>query len=223
MAEGQAGGAVSVATTAGAAAASANGDAFARAHVRLLADSRIQFALPPAPRPNTPEWLKALAHFLHSSWPVLKVLTWITLGGIGLFILYMVVSQFVDLRWPWRRAADEATPEEPEWRPDAAPVRALLEEADALAAAGRYAEAARLILLRSVEDIMKRRPGLVRPATTSRDLAATPEIPTAARPAFASIAHVVEISLFADRGATAEAWHRARKAYADFALAGNWR
>ena len=197
-------------------------DAFARAHVRLLADSRIQFALPPAPRPHTPAWLKALADWLHHAWPVLKVLTWITLGGIALFILYMIVSQFVDLRWPWRRTADP-TPEESDWRPDAAPARALLEEADALAAAGRYAEAARLILLRSVEDIVKRRPGLVRPATTSRDLAATPEIPPTARPAFASIADVVEISLFADRGATADAWHRARAAYADFALAGNWR
>ncbi|WP_281044034.1 DUF4129 domain-containing protein [Sphingomonas oryzagri] len=198
------------------------GDAFAKAHAHLLADSRIQFALPQAPKPHTPEWMRALAQWLHHAWPVLKVLTWITLGGIGLFILYMIVSQFVDLRWPWRRTTEEVA-EEPEWRPDAAPARALLEEADALAAAGRYAEAARLILLRSVEDIMKRRPGLVRPATTSRDLAATPEIPPSARPAFASIANVVEISLFADRGATAEAWTRARGAYADFALAGNWR
>jgi hypothetical protein len=190
--------------------------------VRLLADSRIQFALPQAPKPHVPAWLEALSRWLRDSWPVLKVLTWITLGGVALFILYMIVSQFVDLRWPWRRATEEA-PDEPEWRPDAAPVRALLEEADALAAAGRYAEAARLILLRSVEDIMKRRPGLVRPATTSRDLAETPEIPATARPAFASIANVVEISLFADRGATAEAWTRARNAYADFALTGNWR
>jgi hypothetical protein len=211
-----------VAAAAGAGTASAGADAFARAHVRLLADSRIQFALPQAPRPHTPAWLEAIARWIGDAWPVMKVLTWIVLGAIALFILYMILSQFVDLRWPWRRTTEEA-PEEPEWRPDAAPVRALLEEADALAAAGRYAEAARLILLRSVEDIMKRRPGLVRPATTSRDLAATPEIPPSARPAFASIADVVEISLFADRGATAEAWHRARGAYADFALAGNWR
>ena len=209
-------------TAAGPGATSAGADAFARAHVRLLADSRIQFALPQAPKPHVPAWLEALARWLRDSWPVLKVLTWVVLGAIALFILYMIVSQFVDVRWPWRRR-DEGMPEEPEWRPDAAPVRALLVEADALAAAGRYAEAARLILLRSVDDIMKRRPGLVRPATTSRDLAETPEIPAAARPAFASIASVVEISLFADRGATAEAWTRARSAYADFALAGNWR
>lgn len=70
---------------------------------------------------------------------------------------------------------------------------------------------------------MRRRPGLVRPATTGRDLAATPELPAVARPAFAAIAQVVETSLFAGRAATADAWHRARGAYADFALAGNWR
>jgi hypothetical protein len=209
-------------TTGGGRAGTAGGDAFARAHAHLLADSRIQFALPEAPTPHTPEWMRALGRWIEHAWPVLRVLTWVVLAAIGLFILYMIVSQFVDLRWPWRRTEEEMSPE-PEWRPDAAPARALLEEADALAAAGRYAEAARLILRRSVEDIMRRRPGLVRPATTSRDLAATPEIPSAARPAFASIADVVEISLFADRGATADAWQKARSAYADFALAGNWR
>jgi hypothetical protein len=191
--------------------------------VRLLADPRIQFALPPAPRPHTPPWLTAMLHWLHASWPVLRVLIWVVLAAIGLFILYMVASQFVDLGRLWRRRRSDAAPDEPEWRPEAAPARALLDEADALAAAGRYAEAARLILLRSVDDVMRRRPGLVRPATTSRDLAETREIPARARPAFASIAEVVEISLFADRGATAEAWTRARNAYADFALAGNWQ
>ncbi len=198
------------------------GDAFAHAHAHLLADTRIQFALPPAPTPHTPHWLEVIAHWLRAAWPVLRILTWLALAGIALFILVMIVSQFIDIRWPWRRATAVAAAE-PDWQPDAAPVRALLAEADALAAVGRYAEAARLILQRSVEDIMKRRPGLVRPATTSRDLARTPEIPTDARPAFGAIADVVEISLFANRGATADAWQRARNAYADFALAGNWR
>ena len=206
----------------GSGAAGAGRDAFAKAHAHVLADSRIQFALPPAPVPHTPHWLEVLVHWLRHAWPVLRVLTWVVLGAIALFILYMIASQFIDFRWPWKRTTEDMEPER-EWRPDAAPVRALLAEADALAAAGRYAEAARLILLRSVEDIMKRRPGLVRPATTSRDLAATPEIPSAARPAFGAIAGVVETSLFADRGATADAWHKARDAYADFALAGNWR
>lgn len=210
-------------STSGAAAADVGRQAFARAHVRVLADPQIQFALPAAPEPYTPHWMIVLARWLGEAWPVLRVLIWLVLAGLAVFILYMIVSQFVDVRWPWRRRGETAADGEPEWRPDAAPVRALLAEADALAAAGRYAEAARLILQRSVEDIMKRRPGLVRPATTSRDLAATPEIPAAARPAFAAIAGVVEASLFADRGATAEAWHQARGAYADFALAGNWR
>ncbi|WBO24046.1 hypothetical protein [Sphingomonas abietis] len=207
----------------GSGAANAGRHAFANAHAHVLADSRIQFALPPAPRPRTPHWLEVLAYWIRHAWPLLRVLTWVVLAGLALFILYMIVSQFIDIRWPWRGSPAETATAEPEWQPDAAPARALLAEADALAAAGRYAEAARLILLRSVEDITRKRPGLVRADTTSRDLVATPEIPAAARPAFGAIAEVVEISLFADRGATADAWYRARDAYADFALAGNWR
>jgi hypothetical protein len=67
------------------------------------------------------------------------------------------------------------------WRPDAAVARVLLADADALAAKGRYAEAAHLLLRRSVQDIEGSRPRLVRPALTSRDIAAHPGLPDAAR------------------------------------------
>lgn len=203
----------------------AGGDAFAAAHARVLADPSIQFALPRAPIPHVPAWLRALAHALKAAWPTIKIGVWIALALVALALLWLIAQRLFGLRWPWRRAEAEETDDEAvaEWRPEAAPTRALLAEADRLAAEGRYAEAARLVLHRSVEDVARKRPGIVRPATTSRDLAATPEIPIAARPAFAAIAEVVERSLFADRGATAEAWARARAAYADFALAGNWR
>lgn len=200
------------------------GDAFARAHARVLADPSIQFALPTVPRPHPPAWVEALIRLIREAWPVLRVLVWVGLGVIALAILLQISRRLLGIRLPWRKgAADDASDAEPEWRPDGAPTRALLAEADRLAAQGRYAEAARLILHRSVEDIAARRPGLVRPATTSRDLAATPGLPAAARPAFAAISGVVETSLFADRGATGEAWAKARAAYTDFALPGHWR
>lgn len=199
-----------------------SGDAFAAAHARLLADRSIQFALPPAPRYEPPAWLKPLGALLRHAWPTIRIGVWVMLGLMLLWLLWQIAPRLLALRW--RRTADEETGlAEAEWRPDAAPARELLADADRLAAEGRYAEAARLVLLRSVEDIARRRPGVVRPATTSRDLAATPEIPLRARPAFAAIAGVVETALFADRDATAEAWTRARDAYSDFALAGNWR
>ena len=63
--------------------------------------------------------------------------------------------------------------------------------------AGRYSEAAHLLLFRSIEDIDARRPDLVRPALTSRDIAALPRSPARPRRAFARIAMMVERSLFA--------------------------
>jgi hypothetical protein len=188
----------------------------------MMADRAIQHDMPIIRPAMTPEWLLALARAISAAWPVLRVMLWIGLGALVLWILWLIARRFLTFG-ALRRRAEPTQDEEAEWRPDAAPARALLTEADALAAAGHYGEAARLILKRSVEDIARRRPALVRPATTSRDLVAAPELPATARPAFALIARVVEISLFADRGAGAEAWADARAAYADFALAGNWR
>ena len=73
----------------------------------------------------------------------------------------------------------------------------MLGEADALAAEGLYSEAARLLLYRSIEDIDDKRPDLVRPALTSRDIGALSDIPGRPRSAFARIAMMVERSLFA--------------------------
>lgn len=124
----------------------------------------------------------------------------------------------------WRRAAPafEAADEE-EWRPDFAPARSWLEEADALAAQGRFAEAIHHLLFRSIEDIARRRPHLVRPALTSRELAAADAVPNGARGLFARIAALVERSLFGGRAVGPSDWSDARAAYADFALPGAWR
>lgn len=198
--------------------------AFARAHGAVLADRRIQFALPPAPRPVPPHWLSAFGRWFEAHWPAIRLFVWAALALLALALLWALATRLRGLRlsW-WRRRATADDTSAPEWRPEAAPARALLAEADALAGAGRFAEAARLVLLRSIADIARRHPEAVRPATTARDLAEDARVPAAARPAFRAIAGVVESALFADRGATAAAWTRARDAYADFALAGRWR
>ena len=198
------------------------GDGFAQAYARVRADPQIQFALPRIQPPYLPAWLRWLGHALREAWPVIRIGLWIAMGAAVLLLLWLIGRRVLGLRWS-RRGGRAVEAEEIAWRPDAAPTRALLAEADALAAAGRYGEAARLVLRRSIEDVMRRRPGVVGPATTSRDLAVAAQIPAPARPAFAAIAGVVEASLFADRGATAEAWTQARAAYAEFALAGHWR
>ncbi len=102
--------------------------------------------------------------------------------------------------------------------PDRDEALALLEDADRLAAAGRFDEATHLLLRRSVSQIAGARPDWVHPASTAREIAAISALPDAARRAFALIAGRVERSLFALRALDAADWQAARAAYADFAL-----
>jgi hypothetical protein len=226
--------------------AAAAADRFAAAHAALKADGSVQFSMQPVPRPSPPpqwlfdfiEWLtrhlKPLGRFL--AWigsffpdaPYARILLWTVIAAAVVVLLWMIYERLRHGTWrlPRRRtarlAAVEVTEEE-SWAPDAAPVRAWLGEADALAAQGRFAEAARHLLFRSIEDIAKRRPRLVRPALTSRELAAADAIPGPARALFAGIARLVERSLFGGRPVGADDWAAARGAYADFALPGTWR
>jgi hypothetical protein len=194
-----------------------DGSAFAEAHRQLLADSTIQFDLPaPDPPPQMPNWIGGLM-------PVLQVLFWVAIAGFVLFILYLLARRLSGKEWSWRRRrAGEDAPDE-SWRPEAAEARELLGEADALAAKGLFSEAARLILFRSIEDIDDKRPDLVRPALTSRDICGLDAIPGRPRSAFARIAALVERSLFAGRPLAAGDWSDCRAAYEEFAFAEGWR
>ena len=190
--------------------------AFAEAHRQLRADPTIQFELPQYEPPQMPDWLGGLV-------PVVKVLFWAAVAAIVLFVLYLIVSRLTGLRFG-RRGKDEAEAAADEsWRPEAAEARELLGEADALAAQGQYAEAAHLILFRSIEDIDDKRPDLVRPALTSRDICALEAIPPRPRSAFARIAAMVERSLFAGQPLVPDDWHDCRAAYEEFAFAEGWR
>ena len=95
----------------------------------------------------------------------------------------------------------------------------LLDDADRLAAEGRYDEATHLLLKRSVGQIARARPDLLAPSSTAREIADLRALPEAARGSFAVIAERVERSLFALRGLSADDWQAARAAYAEFALA----
>ena len=199
-------------------------------YTQTMAGDTIQTAFPPPPPPpNTPEWLetivRAIGDFFRWSAPAGKPLLWIGAILLLLLLLYLFVPAFAtwvdDLRYRRKRKALDVD-EDLVGQAEAGAARALLAEADALAAAGRYAEAAHLLLYRSVEDIEGRRPGLVKPAMTSRDLAAAHDLPAVAREAFSRIARAVEISLFGGRAIDASAWEQCRTAYAEMTVPKNW-
>ena len=149
-----------------------------------------------------------IGSFFQWSAPAAKPLLWIGVALLALFLLYHFVPAFA--RWvdnlPFRRKAGDDDGADDVGLAEAGAARALLSEADALAAEGRFAEAVHLLLYRSVEDIDGRRPGLVKPAMTSRDLAEARDLPGVARDAFSRIARAVEISLFGGRSIDAGAW-----------------
>jgi len=155
---------------------------------------------------------------------LMQVFLWIAAGVALLIILYWIYAFFRD------RGGGEAKPRrqrtrraEEAWRPEEAQAVQLLDEADLLAQQGRYDEAARLLLHRSIGEIDSHRPDLVRPALTSRDIAGHPLLPGGPAAAFARIAALVERSLFARRPLGADDWQDCRAAYRDFAFADGWR
>lgn len=190
----------------------------------VRADDSIQFAPvnPPEQPQEPPGWLQdflrwlgellePLGRWFGASWPVMK---WVLIGLAAAGVLWLL----------WRLLAPvlerplRTTTEDESWAPLREDALALLEEADRLAAAGRYDEATHLLLRRSVGQIAAARPDWVEPSSTARELAALPALPDAARSAFRIIAERVERSLFALRQLGREDWDAARAAYAEFAL-----
>ena len=203
----------------------ADNDGVAAAHRRLLADGSTQFTLPSYRTPEPPTWAKALAEWLQrhvdqfaALGPFVKFAFW---SGLVALVCLLLLGLYRWLAPLFRRDSTNA-PVAAGWRPDAAPARALLAEADALAGRGEFAAAARLVLLRSVEQIEAHRTDRLAPALTSRDIARSPGLPGDVAAAFSLITEVVETGLFAARPVGAEAWTRARAAYESVAFPAAW-
>ena len=203
------------------------------AHAALLKQTDLQFQLSHAARPELSplaKWLaklleplgKALGPVAHALGPVVPFIFW---GGLAIgvaFILFLIGQRlFLVKRGLVIGGLKLAGGVEP-WRPAPEQARALLEEADRLAARGEFVEAAHLILLRSIQDIQARRPRTVAISLTSRDIARLEALPPPARVLFSGIAEAVEISLFGGRPLDRDGYARCRDAYSSFVDAGAW-
>jgi len=190
----------------------------------IRADPSIQFDLPQKtvePRDPPPEWLdpvlRAIGHFVEWVGGGWRVILW----GIAIVIVVALLFALVPSLRAWIAEKLGRTPvieDAPVWAPTETRARALLEDADALASAGRYDEAVHLLLFRSIDDIVAWRGDVVRPADTSRDIARADALPPHARGVFAGIVAAVERSLFGGRTLGMDDWQRARADYAGFAL-----
>ena len=194
---------------------------FDQAYRELIDSERFQTELgrfdPPPPRPRQNwgflDWLASLGSF----W---EILFWIVAVSAAAALIFFIARALI--RWRSDRIAADSEPEDVDWRPEAAQAHGLLDDADALADEGRFAEAARLLLHRSVADIERRLPDFLRPALTSRDIAGSESLPAPARGSFAEIAQIVERGIFASRPIDEEGWREARAAYETFAFGKSW-
>lgn len=191
----------------------------------MLRTRGLQFDFPNAPQPDPPprwlmEFFEALARLkpVEGLAPVVKYLPWLALA---VFLLVVAWLFYVEAKAARRRKV--APLPASEWRMEEAAAVGLLREAQALADAGRFDEAVHRLLNQSIADLVRRRPREVRPALTSRDIAALQIIPDDPRAAFARIAARVEHSLFGGRALALGDFEQARADYEAFALPGGWR
>jgi hypothetical protein len=191
----------------------------ALAHAVLLKTEGLQFTFSAMPVQKPPTWLEPIVRFLEAIGPMLQYVFWGGLIAGAALILYFIARELVPESWFRKSIKVTAT----DWRPEPEAARALLEDAEGLAAQGMYEAAIHLLLFRSIDDLAGRRPGVVKPALTSRDIATLEVIPPAPRAAFARLAQTVERTFFGGRAAGAETFAAARQDYAAFAFPEAWR
>lgn len=204
-------------------------EAVDRAHAAYLKDGELQLVRPEEelevqPIKPPPSWLLSFGRFLSSLGPIFQVIFWIAVGLVVAGLLYFLFGEAIRLRFGGRtkgpaKAKDDVLQD---LRPDAAAARSLLEEADALAKEGRFAEAVHLLLFRSIEDIQERVEGGVPTSLTAREIAALGKLPERAKRGLKPIIQVVERSYFGGRAVDAEGWQEARSSYEEFAFGEGW-
>ncbi|MEZ4432677.1 MAG: DUF4129 domain-containing protein [bacterium] len=160
-------------------------------------------AAPPEPPPDFPKVPSRPPQVVQpsdGSGLALGQIVLITLGALLLIGLAAVLLRERITAPP--PTADTRPAEEPE----AIPERAILTDADRLAAAGRYAEAVHALLLRTIEALARRVP--VPRALTSREILDRAALPEDARAAFAELVAAVELTRFGGRRAAADDYTR---------------
>ena len=177
----------------------------------------LQTRQPPHP------FLQAIANFFRA---IGGFLGYVLMGLILLAILvgfYLVFGEHLALRRRQKPKSDGPDLSvQANLQPRPGQARALLEDADALAAAGRFDEAVHLLLFRSINDIQERTPGTIRQSYTAREIGALGILPTQVRTKLYPIIQIVERSFFGGRSVTEESWAEARTAYQDFAFGKAW-
>lgn len=152
------------------------------------------------------------------------LIRYLLIGAVVAVVAYALWYMLGGLTLPGRRKREQKAEADfsiiDEGRPAREEAEALLQQADALAAEGRYAEAVHLLLFRSIADLNARRAGGVPQSLTAREIERLGDLPERARAALSPIIRLVEKSFFGDRPVDQSGWKEARASYEAFAFKG---
>lgn len=168
-------------------------------------------------------FVRAIAAFFEAIGGVLGYLLAVIVVVAILAGLYMVFGESLSFRGKQKEKSSRPDVSNvPDLRPEAARARALLEDADALAAKGQFAEAVHLLLFRSIDDIQEKKGGIIGRSLTAREIGALGILPNWIREALSPIIRIVEQSFFGGQPVTETGWHEARASYETFAFGKGW-
>jgi len=196
-------------------------DDIERAYRQVKRDEAYQYELaepiPVRPPSAFERWLGKIFSAIFSVLaPLLEMIFWLGLGALGVGALYLIGRAIYETRFAQpTQAKKEEEANIPLYQPAEAQARILLDEVDKLAAEGRYGEAVHTLLFRSIQDIDRNRPNVVRRSLTAREIGSLSVLTENARTAFSTIAGVSELAHFGGVSVNQAGFETARKAYAD--------
>ena len=195
-------------------------DDIERAYRAVKRDEDYQYELAePIPRKPASAFEKALGRFFNAIFsfiaPLLITIFYLGVGALILGALYLIGRAIYETKFAKPTAKKTEEPDIPLYQPATAQARILLDEVDNLAAEGRYGEAVHTLLFRSIQDIDRNRPNVVRRSLTAREIGNLSVLTSESRTAFSTIAGVSELAHFGGVSVNKAGFETARKAYAD--------
>lgn len=184
-------------------------------------DDKYQFELAePIPRKPPSKFSQAIGRFFAAIFrvllPLLRIAFYLGMGALIIGAAYLIGRAVYETRFakPATKTKSEDV-EIPLYQPAEAQAQILLDEVDRLAAEGRYGEAVHTLLFRSIQDIDRNRPNVVRRSLTAREIGSLSVLTQNARTAFSTIAGVSELAHFGGVSVNEAGFRTARNAYAD--------
>lgn len=179
----------------------------------------------PPPRERRERGSNPIAEFFASIFSAIgPLLGWtlvIAIAAAILIALYFMFGESLTLRRKEKAPEpDKDISIAPDLMPDEDAARALLGDAETLAAEGRFAEAVHALLFRSIDLIQERQPSAVKRSLTAREIGQLSGLPALIRSGLSPIIRIVERSYFGGRPVDESGWSEARDAYRSFALKG---